>query len=110
MGTVNMGTVKGIIDAKTLAIDVGGIIYKQGKAKVFNVLESQIEDINKLQACKRIVEDILTHISRDVAEFLLDTLEGWQIEIETDDILPEDATEEATREYQEVKEILRIHD
>jgi hypothetical protein len=103
---------RGIIDAKTLAVEVGGIVYKQGKAKIFNVLESQIDDPNKLKACKRITEDILTNISRDASEFIIDTLGDLEIDVEVDAAgdLPEKEAAEVSMEYEEIKEILRIHD
>ena len=99
--------VKGIIDAKIVCIDVADIIYNRGKAKIFNVLESQLEG-QKLGASKRIVEDIITQICRDAAEYLSDTLKDWQTEVEAGGVLEEQAAIEAQAAFQKVKDVIRM--
>jgi hypothetical protein len=97
--------VKGIINAEVVCIDVADIIYNQGKAKVFNVLESQLEG-QKLVASKHIVEDILTQISRNAAGYLKDILDDWQVEVEAGGILEGQVAIEAQQAFQKVKEVI----
>lgn len=103
-------TLTGIIDAKMVAIEAGGTIYKQGKAKFFNVLESQIENPQRLKAAKRITEDILTNIARDVSTMIQDILGDWTTEVEAEGLVAGHEAVEAEKEYQEIKGVLRIHD
>lgn len=100
----------GYLTTKTVAVDIGGMIYNQGKAKIFNVLESQIDEPRRLRACKRIVEDILTKIARDASQYLIDILGDWEAEVEYDPDaqLPENEAAEAEKEHQKIKEILQI--
>lgn len=101
------GTTKGIINAKIVCVDVADIIYNRGKARIFNVLESQL-DGPKLNATKRIAEDIISQICRDVAEYLSDILGDWQIEVEAGGVLEEQAAIEAQQAFQKVKEVIRM--
>lgn len=98
----------GVIDAKWLAIEVGGIIYKQGKAKVFNVLESQIENDKKLRAAMLITQDILRNIARDVSDLIQSTLGDWKEQVEVGGEVSDEVAREAIKEYEEVKDVLRI--
>lgn len=100
-------TIKAEIDSVWVATEAAGMVYKQGKAKIFNVLESQLNDDQKLLACKRIVTDILTNISRDVGSFIEDTLGDWKQEVEFGGEVSEEDAAEAAREYEEIKEVLR---
>lgn len=99
--------VKGIIDAKIVCVDVADIIYNRGKARIFNVLESQL-DGQKLTATKRITLDIISQICRDVAEYLTDMLGDWQIEVEAGGELEEQAVIEAQQAFQKIKEVIRM--
>jgi hypothetical protein len=67
-------------DVNMLAKDVADIIYRQGKAQVFNVLESQIEDHQRLNASKRMVENLLSNIGRDAKMLIKDVLGDWKVE------------------------------
>lgn len=98
--------VKGIINAEVVCIDVADIIYNQGKAKIFNVLESQLEEGQKLWASKRIIEDIIAQISRNAAGYLKDILGDWQIEVEAGGILEGQVAIEAQQAFQKVKEVI----
>lgn len=100
-------TVKGVIDSKVVCIDVADIIYNQGKAKIFNVLESQLEG-QRLLASKRITEDIITHICRDVAKYLGDILGDWQIEVDAGGVLEGQTAIEAQQAFQKVKDVIRM--
>ena len=98
---------KGIINSKIVCVDVADIIYNQGKAKIFNVLESQLEG-QRLIATKRIAEDIITHICRDVAKYLEDILGDWEMEVEAGGVIEGQAAVEAQHAYQKVKDIIRM--
>ena len=100
-------TIKATINAKWLATEVGQIIYRQGKAKVFNVLESQIDDRTKLGASKRIVEDILANITRDVGSFISEVLGDWEEEVEAGGEVSDEEYLETMKEYEEIENILR---
>lgn len=99
--------IKGIVDSKVVCVDVADIIYNQGKAKIFNVLESQLEG-PKLGATKRITEDIISQICRDVAEYLTDILGDWKTEVEGGGMLDEQSAIEAQNAYQKVKSVIRM--
>ena len=100
-------TIKATINAKWLATEVGQIIYRQGKAKVLNVLESQIDDRTKLGASKRIVEDILANITRDVGSFISEVLGDWEEEVEAGGEVSDEEYLETMKEYEEIENILR---
>ena len=85
---------KGIINAEWLATEIAGLIYRNGKAKMFNVLESQMNnqlsvgamgDNPKMRATKRITEDLLETISKQAAQLIRDTLGDWQEEVDCSD-------------------------
>jgi len=100
-----MSTVKGFYTAEQLSLDVAGIVYRHGKAQIFNVLESQFENENdrRLAASKRLVESILTNIGRDARQLILDVLGDWEQEVplEPGDILTGQDAEDAKNEHQE---------
>lgn len=98
--------IKADIDAEWVAIEVARIIYNQGKAKVFNVLESQVDNPIKLKASKRIVEDILTNISRDVGSFIESILDDWTHEVEFGGEVHDKDAAETAREYKEIQSVL----
>lgn len=100
--------VKGIINTETVCVDVADIIYNQGKAGMFNVLESQIDEQNKLYACKRIVENMLKGICRNTTGYLKDILGDWQIEVEAGGILSGKDEKEARESLQEIKGVIGI--
>lgn len=99
--------IKGIVNADVVCIDVADMVYNQGKAKIFNVLESQLEG-QKLYATKRIVEDILTTISRNTASYLKDILGDWETEVEAGGLIDEQTAAEAQLAYQKVKDVIGI--
>lgn len=100
--------VKGIITAEIVCIDVADIIYNKGKAKLFTILESQLEG-QKLSATKRIAEDVISELCRDAAIYLKDILgNDWQMEVETGGILEEQKAIEAQHAFQKVKEVIGI--
>ena len=99
--------VKGIINAQVVCIDVADIMYNPGKAQIFNVLESQLDE-PRLRATKRITEDIITHICRDVSGYLKDILGDWEIEVEAGGKLDEQTAIEAQQAFQKVKDIIRM--
>ncbi len=101
------GEVTGIMNAESLALDITDMIYKQGKAKILNVLESQIDNDQKLRACKRIVEDILTNLSRDVSDFLMAILGDWETEVTGGGELTPEEEAQARKEYEELKVLVR---
>lgn len=81
---------KGIINVEWLATEISGLIYSKGKAKMFNVLESQMEttvslgamgDTPKMRAVKRITEDLLETISKQAAQLIRDTLGDWEEDV-----------------------------
>ncbi len=109
-----MSVIEGVITAEIIGAGASGIVYRNGKAKIFNVLESILsennqEDWPKLQAYKRIVDDILSNIAKDVNRYVVDMLgDDLEIEVETDDdaILPPEEAEETMKEFEEIKKIL----
>ena len=102
------GTVKGIITTEIVCIDVADIIYNKGKAKLFNILESQLEG-QKLSATKRITEDVVSELCRDAASYLKDMLgDDWKMEVEAGGILEEQKAIEAQHAFQKVKEVIRM--
>lgn len=98
-------TVQGVIDAQTLAVMVTDGIYNQGKARLFTFLESQFEG-QRLNACKKIVDDILTDISRNTGNLIRDILGEWQIEVEAGGELTPEEEQEALREYEQAERML----
>ena len=99
---------KAIIDAEWLATEVASIIFNQGKAKVFNVLESQLEPGTRLGAAKRLTEDVISNIARDSAHFIKDVLGDWQDEVIPGpevDLTPEEI-KEIESDYQKIEQII----
>ena len=110
-------TIKGIYTAELMAIDVAGIVYKQLKAKIFDLLESQLatkltlSDQNttdpKLSACKRIAESMITATAKDVKRFIVDTLGDWEQEVEAGGELTPPELCEAAKERKEIDDAVR---
>ena len=92
-----------VITAEILAKEVAEMIYNQGKAKIFNILESQIEDGSRLRACKRITQDVIGQIAQNAIELTGSILGGWQAK-NTD---PQKAEPEYEKMKEEIKEILK---
>lgn len=117
--------IQGVITAESIGLDAGGIVYRQGKAKIFNVLESILagddpvrkhdalemsKESRRLMAYKRIAEDILNNIARDVKQYVVDILgDDFQIDVQTDAgaILTGEDKAKADAEYRELEEKLR---
>lgn len=99
---------KVIIDANWLATEVASIIFNRGKAKIFNVLESQLESGERLNAAKRLTEDIISHIAKNSADMIRNVLGDWQEEITLEpeaDLTPEEL-EEIKSNYDKVEQII----
>lgn len=98
---------KGIINTEILVTELVALIYRQGKAKFFNILESQIEG-QRLIACKRIAEDTLSSICKNAGNMVNDLLGDWEIEATAGGkTSPEDAME-AEKEFQKAQDILNL--
>lgn len=93
------------IDAEWLADVVGQGIYNTGKAKLFNILESQFEG-QKLEAMKHLVKDVIVELSKNARETIIDILEEWESKIEIDLDAIEDG-EGLAADYQEYEEAVR---
>ena len=104
-----------VINAEWLATEVASIIFNQGKAKLFNVLESQIDtdisatlETRRLRATKRITEDIISGIAKNVANLIRDALHDWEEEVEIGpdaDLTPEEI-QALKEEYGDIDKIL----
>ena len=99
-------TVQGIITAEELGLMAAQIIYRKSKAKFFNVLESQV-DKDKLEPCKKITEDIIDRVVKDVYNLITKTLGDWQMEVEAGGELTEESEKQAREEYKEIKNKVR---
>lgn len=104
--------VKATIDADWLATEVAAIIYNNGKAKIFNVLESQLPqetttDHQKMRACKDIAVDIIGNIAKKSADFIREILGDWEVEIEAGGEVSDEDAIEAEKEYDEIQRIIR---
>lgn len=97
--------IDGVITAELLAEEIAGFIYNQGKAKIFNLLESQLENGSRLSACKRIAQDIIGQIAKHVAGFIKEMLFDWQADITAYGEFAD--PENAELEYEKMKEVLR---
>lgn len=95
----------GYYDAGLLAVEVTGIVYNQGKARLFTFLESQFEG-QRLSACKKIVEEILSDIGRNAGNLVKDMLGDWKIEVEGDGEITKEEAEQAAQEYEEAERVL----
>jgi len=103
-------TVKGIIDAEWLAVEVAGLIYNSGKANIFNILESIYEDEYdpRLRANKKLAENIISGIGKRASELIRDALGDWKVEVEVGgEVSPGDAAE-AKREYNEARNVIGL--
>ena len=97
---------KGYYTAEIFAVDVAGIVYKKMKAKIFDLLESQFEG-EKLTACKRIAESMISTTAKDVKLFMIDTLGDWEQEVEVGGILTIPEACEAAKERLEIDDAIR---
>jgi len=88
------------IDAEFVATNVADIIYNQSKARIFNVLESQLEANHKLLAVKRITEDIIADIAKNASDFIKDILAYREGKVLLGDILDSEE-EEKIKEVEE---------
>ena len=97
---------KGYYTAEIFAVDVAGIVYKKMKAKIFDLLELQFEG-EKLTACKRIAESMISTTAKDVKVFMIDTLGDWEQEVEVGGILTIPEVCEAAKERLEIDDAIR---
>ena len=103
--------IKATLDAEWLARNVADSVYRQGKARVFNVLESQLspdvlEERHRLMACRRLVEDILSDITRDVAGLIRHTLGDWTTEATGGGEVNADDVQEAIKGFEEIIKVI----
>ena len=110
---------EGFMTAEQFALQVAGIVYNQSKAKIFNLLESQLaesatvfipEDSPRLKAVKRIAQDVIKDVAKDVKEFIIDFLgEDWKqpILFDPEDALTGEGEKAAQQEFDEVEEALK---
>ena len=108
-----MEEIKATLDAEWLARNVADSVYRQAKARVFNVLESQLSpevpgERDRLHACKRLVEDILSDITRDVAGLIRHTLGDWTTEATGGGEVNADDVQEAIKGFEEVTKIIGL--
>ena len=110
-----------IVDAEWLGEQVSHMVFNQCKAKIFNLLESQLgmeepysdamypKESQRLRATKRMAQDIISGIAKDAKEFIVDMLADWEEKLIISDeaILTEDEEAEAIKEYEETKEALK---
>lgn len=109
-------SLKGIIDAELLATEAAGIVYKQMKAKMFDLLESQLCNIPhhegekiiepKLSACKRIAESMITETSKNVKRYIVSMLGDWADTFECGGRLSPEEEEKALKEHDELRKKL----
>jgi hypothetical protein len=101
--------VKATINGEWLAEQVAGIIYNQGKAKIMNLLESQIPESEplRLSACKGIVQDALEVIIYNTTRLIKDTLGDWQQEVEFGGELTLEEELKALKEHNELKKVYK---
>lgn len=95
------------IDSDFVAVNVATIIFNQGKAKIFNVLESQIENERRLSAAKRIAQDIISGIAKDASNFILETLDGWQETALTGELLEGEIVGKFKKDHEEVQKAIK---
>ena len=67
---------KDVTDDEYIEEQVAKIVYNQGKAKIFNLLESQITEDRKLTSCQKIARDIIKKITEDVLAFVKEVKTG----------------------------------
>ena len=106
-----MEEIKATLDAEWLARNVADSVYRQAKARVFNVLESQLSpempgEKDRLWACKRLVEDILSDIARSSAALIRHTLGDWTTEVTAGGEVSEEQVQEAIKAYKEVSKVI----
>jgi len=99
--------VNGVFDIECLCQCIGQTIYKKGKAQIFNVIEAVMPNNDQLYAIKRVIENVLTYITKDVADELRSFLDGWEIEVTGGGELSPEEEDQARKDYQEIEEIIR---
>ena len=69
---INNGVFKLFDDVSATRVreDCTRIHYAQTKARVFNIIESQFDEGNRLEAIKRAVEDVLSGVSDNIDVYL----------------------------------------
>lgn len=97
--------VGGYYDAGLLSVEVTGIVYNQGKGRLFTFLESQFEG-QRLSACKKIVEEILSDVSRNAGNLVRDMLGEWRIEVEACGEVTQEEAEKALDQHSLAEDIL----
>lgn len=101
-----MEYVKAKLTAESVGDEVAHIVYRQSKAKFFNLLESQFEG-SKLDACKKIAENMIAEIASTAKSYIMDILNGWEQEVEVGgDLTPEEEVE-VTQEYNEFRNAVK---
>ena len=76
---------EGVLPQVTTSVEdvmfqVGLMLYDGLKGKILTVLESQIDNPDKLKASKTITEDILSQAENDIKEYLVAMFDNWGIE------------------------------
>lgn len=94
---ISRDKVEATINAEFVATSVAGIVFNQSKAKIFNVLESQIDNEKRLAATKRITQDIIADVVKKVYKFIIDILGNWEGKVFVSDILKGKEEEEAKK-------------
>jgi len=88
-----------------LGFEVARILYTQGKAQIFNVLESLFENQRdaRLVAVKKITENILGHIGGRLNRYIQAELGDWKKEVplEPGNILLSQDAEDANKKHDE---------
>ena len=68
------------VSAEEIRDDCTRIMYAQTKARVFSILESQYDEGARLDAIKRVIEDVISGVSDNVDSYLRRSLiEGLKI-------------------------------
>ena len=110
-----------IVDAEWLGEQISHMVFNQCKAKIFNLLESQLgmqepyseimepKESQRLKATKRLAQDIISGVAKDAKEFIIDMLADWEEKLIISDeaILTDEEEEEAQKEYEETVKALK---
>lgn len=67
---------------ENLTGDLSEYLYNQQKAKIFNLLESQIENGQRLKACKSLAQDIIDNGNQLLKQHLNNIIKDWDAEID----------------------------
>ncbi len=115
---------EGYMTAEQFAVQAAGIVFNQGKAKIFNLLESQLgfdhhievrlgqdmPESHRLKATKRMAQDIISGVAKDVKQFIIDFLgPDWKQEVlyDPNDTLTGNEEEETKKEFEELEKTLK---